>query len=165
MADRCIQWQAVAAAEAPPIEPLLEQLAAIEPPPPRALALPAGTAVFTGDPVWQVQLPHHAEFLDGDPTGALGRLDALLRRELPCRRLITCSPIQLYRQLDDHGRFRRDLILPLDADPVPGMVLMQTIWLDGRAFLPETPPWLAYQSRALPETPGTYPVEHHPEQS
>ena len=160
MPDTCIQWRAGRCGPAPGIEPLLACLSRLPRPPLLALAPPPGAALFAGDPVWQLAFAEPRGLDEPALEPALADLDALLKADLACRRLTTATAVQLYRQLDEQGRFRGDRIIPLEDDPVAGMVLMHTVWHNGRAVPPPQPAWLVHQSRAMPARPGDYPVLH-----
>ncbi|MCC7146596.1 MAG: hypothetical protein IT443_09135 [Phycisphaeraceae bacterium] len=99
----------------------------------------------------------------------LADLDAALPADF-ARKLSPPPPRQIYRQLDEEGRFRQDILLPIDADPLPGMVVLQQVWAENRWLLPmpsesETSLWIARQQPALPADPLRYPVLTTPPQN
>lgn len=70
---------------------------------------------------------------------------------------------QVYRQLDQEGRFARDVMRRLDDDPLPGMVLLEEIWRENRWCAPdvgeaERRTWIARQRSAIPADPTSYEV-------
>ena len=85
-------------------------------------AVMPGVLLFANDPALQVLTPTG---LDDTFVQALSNCLAALH--VTHRRLD--APVQLYRQLDPHGRFTRDQIQPPDADPIPGQVLLTSIQL------------------------------------
>lgn len=108
-----------------------------------AAAMAPGTLVLPGSPVaWWTACP--------DP-----RLDAERFRieEVP-------SPLQVYREIDDAGRFRGDLCCGLDALPA-GMPLLVPLRLDGTpigSFPIDETSWRQAQMAALGERrPGDLP--------
>ncbi|MCC7205528.1 MAG: hypothetical protein IT441_10645 [Phycisphaeraceae bacterium] len=70
---------------------------------------------------------------------------------------------QTYRQLDDQGRFARDVMRRMGDDPIPGMVLLEEIWRENAWCAPsvgeaERQAWITRQSPAIPSDPAHYPL-------
>ena len=62
------------------------------------------------------------------------------------------APLQVYRELDDRGRFVKDTIAPITDDLLAGLPLLVPILLDGVSigrFLHTRTDWLAMQRAAL----------------
>ena len=79
---------------------------------------------------------------EGDSASAAPTL--LHRRNLP--------PLQVYRELDERGRFTKDTIAPITDDLLPGLPLLVPILLDGATigrFLHTRNDWLTMQRAAL----------------
>jgi hypothetical protein len=62
------------------------------------------------------------------------------------------APLQVYRELDDRGRFVKDTVAPITDDLLAGLPLLVPILLDGVSigrFLHARVDWLAMQRAAL----------------
>jgi hypothetical protein len=74
--------------------------------------------------------------------------------ELPaCTATTPDVPHQVYRQLDDDGRIVRDVVLPITAEPVPGMPLLVPLARAGQPighFTMDAKTWEARQRAAMP---------------
>jgi len=46
--------------------------------------------------------------------------------------------VQVYREFDQSGRFVRDVFRDVEADPLPGMVLMRAVAAGGRWCMPDS---------------------------
>ncbi|MHC4947758.1 MAG: hypothetical protein ACYTG1_05790 [Planctomycetota bacterium] len=98
------------------------------------MVMAPGTVVMPGEPVawWADRAPLE---LDG------------------CERRRPDAPRQVYRQVDDEGRFTRDLVVPLDDDELPaGLPLLVPLLDRGRPvghFTMEPDRWRARQETAL----------------
>lgn len=72
------------------------------------------------------------------------------------------EPRQVYRALDDRGRFVSDTVLPIDEGVEPGLPLLVPILVDGTRvgrFLQPRDAWLAMQRAAL-DGRAEIPVHH-----
>ncbi len=70
----------------------------------------------------------------------------------PILRRAAAGPVQIYRALDERGRFTGDRITGIEGDVVAGLPLLTPILLDGNAigrFLEPRASWLAMQRAAL----------------
>ena len=84
----------------------------------------------------------------------IGRDVEWLRTELDALRERACGdvPHQVYRELDDDGRIVRDIVVPVTADPRPGLPLLVPICHGGTrigAFTMDAADWEAMQRAAL----------------
>ena len=62
------------------------------------------------------------------------------------------APLQVYRGLDERGRFTSDTVAPITDELLPGLPMLVPILLDGVAigrFLHDADAWLAMQRAAL----------------
>ena len=91
-------------------------------------AMQPGSLVFASEPILQMQV---AATCDVGPI-----TEALAQTKLDCQLRLDKGLMQVYRQLDDQGRFAQDVVQPLDADPIAGLVLLQPTWRDGRWVAP-----------------------------
>lgn len=98
-------------------------------------AMPPGSIAMPGEPVaWWCGRPA--------PTAADPRL---VRRA-------AAEPMQVYRELDDGGRFVRDQVASLEADLSAGLPMLMPLVLEGRPigrFLHGPDAWLRMQRAAL----------------
>lgn len=112
-------------------------------------AMPPGSIAMPGEPVaWWCGRPA-PRVRDGATHAALERRAA---RE----------PRQVYRELDDRGRFVRDRVRSIEDDLCAGLPMLTPLLLDGNRigrFLHAPADWLAMQRRAL-DGRGSIPVEH-----
>lgn len=97
-------------------------------------AMPPGSIAMPGEPIcwWCGRTPP-------------GRTDGFARRGLR-------TPLQVYRGLDESGRFREDVLAPITEDVLPGLPMLVPLLLDGvpiGRFLQPADEWLALQRRAL----------------
>lgn len=125
--------------------------------------MPPGTIAMPGEPIcwWcgreaPVVVVDGAEVHRARRSAQTGRSDGaegdsvtaaptlLHRRNLP--------PLQVYRELDERGRFTKDTIAPITDDLLPGLPLLVPILLDGASigrFLHTRNDWLNMQRAAL----------------
>jgi len=114
-------------------------------------AMPPGSIAMPGEPVaWWCG---RAAPVTNDPR--------LARRE-------ATAPLQVYRSLDERGRFESDLLASIEDDIAPGLPMLTPLLLDGHRigrFLHSADAWLAMQRAALNGRAGI-PVERRdaPEQ-
>ena len=98
-------------------------------------AMPPGSIAMPGEPVaWWCGRPAPS---CGDPR--------LIRQS-------NADPLQVYRQLDDRGRFVADRVASIEADLDAGLPMLVPILLDGNRigrFLHAPSDWLAMQRAAL----------------
>ena len=92
--------------------------------------------------------------MPGEPVSWWADRDgAAIEAALPgCMKQQPRIPRQVYRQIDDHGRIRADLIAPLDADLPAGMPLLVPLLERGRPvghFTVEPEAWEAQQRAAM----------------
>ena len=108
-------------------------------------AMPPGSIAMPGEPVaWWCGRP------------APGAMHAALERR------IAREPRQVYRELDERGRFVRDRVRSIEDDVCAGLPMLTPLLLDGNRigrFLHPQPEWLAMQRRAL-DGRASIPVEH-----
>ncbi len=101
-------------------------------------AMQPGTIAMPGEPVaWWC----------GRPAPRLDPADPLERRS-------AAEPLQVYRELDDRGRFVADRIASIEDDVAAGLPLLTPLLLDGvriGRFLQPRESWLAMQRAALGE--------------
>jgi hypothetical protein len=100
-------------------------------------AMPPGSIAMPGEPVawWCGRAAPEA----GDPR--------LVRR-------MADAPIQVYRELDERGRFVRDRIASIELDVEAGLPMLTPLLLEGiriGRFLHPSDAWLAMQRAALGE--------------
>ena len=108
-------------------------------------AMPPGSLAMPGEPVaWWCGRPA--------PGATHARLELRTARE----------PRQVYRELDDRGRFVRDRVRSIEDDLCAGLPMLTPLLLDGNRigrFLHAPADWLAMQRRAL-DGRASIPVEH-----
>ena len=123
-----------------------------------AQAMPPGTLVAAEEPVWQISLNAPASPAD------LAALQAAAdETNLPMRTVTARHALQVYRQLNEQGIFIRDVMLALSAQPIPGMVLLQSVFAHSRWHAHNPTPRQAQlhharQTAALPPNATTLPI-------
>lgn len=96
------------------------------------LALTPGTRVFAGQPIWQARF-------SGEPDSVLvDQITALIPKALSPTVRESETLVQVYREFDQSGRFVRDVFRDVEADPLPGMVLMRAVAAGGRWCMPDS---------------------------
>lgn len=111
-------------------------------------AMPPGSLAMPGEPV--------AWWCGRGAPGICAALPAWL-----VRRRATL-PRQVYRGLDDAGRFTEDLVADIESSVAPGLPMLTPLLVDGQLvgrFLREGDAWLAMQRAALGER-DAIPVRH-----
>lgn len=154
--QRIVQWWAQKPGVAPDWQPMRDWLSQQ---PADAVsccyAMTPGSLVFAGEPIWQMQVADCCDVSLVSRVLAEAGLDVQLRQPQ--------SLTQIYRQLDEQGRFTRDVMRPLSADPIAGQVLLQPTWLNGRwaaqAMNPQAIDELTRMQRsAMPAQDAVLPV-------
>lgn len=104
-------------------------------------AMPPGSLAMPGEPIcWWTG--RDAPAIKADDGCDAGRL-VLVRG---------AAPLQVYRGLDERGRFVGDTLAPISADVLPGLPMLVPILLDGTMigrFLHGRDAWLAMQRAAM----------------
>jgi hypothetical protein len=111
-------------------------------------AMPPGSLAMPGEPV--------AWWCGRAAPAAASRLPAGLLRHR------ASLPRQIYRQLDESGRFTEDLVADIESDVAAGLPMLTPLVVDGHAvgrFLREGDAWLAMQRAALGDR-AAIPVRH-----
>ena len=103
-------------------------------------AMPPGSLAMPGEPIcwWSGRTPPN---LPADTADA-----ARIARSRGS------APLQVYRTLDDRGRFVADTLAPISADVLPGLPMLVPLLLDGAVigrFLHPPEAWLAMQLAAM----------------
>jgi hypothetical protein len=102
-------------------------------------AMPPGSIAMPGEPIcWWSGRPAPRLTDDGGP------------RDLERRQ--NFAPIQVYRGLDERGRFTEDTLAPITDELLPGLPMLVPILLDGTPigrFLHAEQAWLAMQRAAM----------------
>lgn len=139
----------------------------------RVCAMRPGTAVFAGDPVLVAAAdgtndPEDAAvgqpaFVTGFEAMARSVAAALTEAGLPCRVQTLPQWVQVYRLLDGRGKMASDVVVPVGADPMAGMVLLHPVsatgqWLADSDDDAAHARWRERQQSALPHDAGTYKV-------
>jgi hypothetical protein len=110
-------------------------------------AMPPGSIAMPGEPIawWCGRAA---------PFGADGSLPSGLAH------VVHTEPLQVYRGLDERGRFTADTLAPITDELLPGLPMLVPLLLDGvriGRFLQPRDAWLAMQRAALAGRP-TIPV-------
>jgi len=110
--------------------------------------MPPGTIAMPGEPVCWWCGREAPVMLEPAPTAAETQRTSppvlILQQNL--------APLQVYRELDDRGRFVKDTVAPITDDLLAGLPLLVPILLDGVSigrFLHARVDWLAMQRAAL----------------
>jgi hypothetical protein len=115
-------------------------------------AMPPGSLAMPGEPIcWWSGRGRPTLPPGEDGTGAAACLD-LVRN---------AAPVQVYRGLDERGRFTADTLLPITAEVRPGLPMLVPILLDGTMigrFLHGRDAWRTMQVAAMAGR-DTIPVE------
>lgn len=105
-------------------------------------AMPPGSLAMPGEPIcwWSGRAaPRLLDFAEPDGAARL-----VIERN--------AAPIQVYRGLDERGRFTSDTLAPISADVLPGLPMLVPILLDGTVvgrFLHGRDAWRAMQRAAI----------------
>lgn len=113
-------------------------------------AMPPGSLAMPGEPICWWSGRTAPKFTE--PMGAPLPREVVLVRN--------AAPIQVYRGLDERGRFTSDTLAPISADLLPGLPMLVPILLDGTPvgrFLHGRDAWRAMQ-RAAMDGRDTIPV-------
>ena len=102
-------------------------------------AMPPGSIAMPGEPIawWCGRAA---------PVGTDGLLPSGLAH------VVHAEPLQVYRGLDERGRFTADTLAPITAELLPGLPMLVPLLLDGvriGRFLQPRDAWLAMQRTAL----------------
>jgi hypothetical protein len=101
--------------------------------------MPPGTIALPGEPIsWWTERER--------PTAPAEALAGCIVRRAEA------GPLQVYREVDPHGRFVRDVVAPLEGELPAGLPLLVALSIDGSAagrFLHPSDQWLAMQERAF----------------
>ena len=113
-------------------------------------AMPPGSLAMPGEPIcwWSGRAAPRVP----EPSGPDAAPPLVLERN--------AAPIQVYRGLDERGRFTSDTLAPISAEVLPGLPMLVPILLDGTLigrFLHGRDAWLAMQ-RAAMDGRDTIPV-------
>ena len=106
-------------------------------------AMPPGSLAMPGEPIcwWSGR---------GRPSFAGTHDDRATADRLELVR--NAAPVQVYRGLDERGRFTSDTLAPISAEVLPGLPMLVPILLDGTLigrFLHGRDSWLAMQRAAM----------------
>lgn len=108
-------------------------------------AMPPGSIAMPGEPIcWWCG--RAAPLCTEDSTSADASLPSGLAR------IARAEPLQVYRGLDERGRFTTDTLAPITDELLPGLPMLVPLLLDGvriGRFLQPRDAWLAMQRAAL----------------
>ena len=138
---------------APPLDPLRRRLETAAPASGQVRVAKPGTALFTGDPVWQAT----------GPEPILAEVAAAAAAEGLAGPETVGAAAQVYRMLDAAGRFEGDTVRLLEDDPLSGQLLLADAWRAGRWHLADDldrsrEGCRHRQGAAMPPEPQDYPV-------